>query len=284
MADAQSKPVWFITGCSTGFGRELSVILLNRGYRVVVTARDKAKVEDIVAGHDKTGLVLALDVDKQDQIDAAIKGAQARFGRIDVLVNNAGYGYLAAIEEGDDADVRAMFDTNFFGLAAMTRAALPIMRAQKSGAVVNISSIGGFIGFPGSGYYAATKFAVEGLSEALSKEGAPHGIKVLIVEPGPFRTDWAGRSLKTPKKPVDAYTETAIARRRAIQGVSGSQAGDPVRACEAIINAVEQEHPPLRLPLGAFAYEAMGAEIEAVRKEHASLEAAARGADYPKTN
>ena len=218
MADAQSKPVWFITGCSTGFGRELAVILLKRGYRVVVTARDKAKVDDIVAGHDKNGLALALDVDKQDQIDAAVKATEARFGRIDVLVNNAGYGYLAAIEEGDDADVRAMFDTNFFGLAAMTRAVLPIMRAQKSGAVVNISSIGGFIGFPGSGYYAATKFAVEGLSEALSKEGAPHGIKVLIVEPGPFRTDWAGRSLKTPKKPVDAYTETAIARRQAIQG------------------------------------------------------------------
>ena len=170
MADAHSKPVWFITGCSTGFGRELSVILLKRGYRVVVTARDKAKVDDIVEAHDKNGLALALDVDKQDQIDAAVKAAETRFGRIDVLVNNAGYGYLAAVEEGDDADVRAMFDTNFFGLAAMTRAVLPIMRAQKSGAIVNISSMGGFIGFPGSGYYAATKFAVEGLSEALSKE------------------------------------------------------------------------------------------------------------------
>jgi NAD(P)-dependent dehydrogenase (short-subunit alcohol dehydrogenase family) len=249
MADAHSKPVWFITGCSTGFGRELSVILLKRGYRVVVTARDKAKVDDIVAGHDKNGLALALDVDKQKQIDAAVKAAEARFGRIDVLVNNAGYGYLAAIEEGDDSDVRAMFDTNFFGLAAMTRAVLPIMRAQKSGAIVNISSIGGFIGFPGSGYYAATKFAVEGLSEALSKEVAPLGIKVIIVEPGPFRTDWAGRSLKTPKKPVDAYTETAIARRRQIQGVSGSQAGDPVRASEAIITAVEQQHSPLRCRL-----------------------------------
>jgi NADP-dependent 3-hydroxy acid dehydrogenase YdfG len=133
MADAHSKPVWFITGCSTGFGRELSVILLKRGYRVVVTARDKTKVDGIVAGHDKNGLALALDVDKQNQIDAAVKAAEARFGRIDVLVNNAGYGYLAAIEEGDDAEVRAMFDTNFFGLAAMTRAVLPIMRAQKSG-------------------------------------------------------------------------------------------------------------------------------------------------------
>ena len=207
------KPLWFIIGCSTGFGRELSVILLERGYRVVVTARDKAKVDDIVEAHDKNGLALKLDVDKQDQIDAVVKAAEARFGRIDVLVNNAGYGYLAAVEEGDDSDVRAMFDTNFFGLAAMTRAVLPLMRAQKSGAIVNISSIGGFIGFPGSGYYAATKFAVEGLSEALSKEVAPFGIKVIIVEPGPFRTDWAGRSLKTPKKPVDAYAETAIGRR-----------------------------------------------------------------------
>ena len=156
------------------------------------------------------------------------------------------------------------------------------MRAQKSGAIVNVSSMGGFIGFPGSGYYAATKFAVEGLSEALSKEVAPFGIKVIIVEPGPFRTDWGGRSLKTPKKPVGAYTDTAIARRKQIQSYSGNQPGDPVRASEAIIATVEQEHPPLRLPLGAFAYEAMGAEIEAVRKEHASLEAVARGADYPK--
>ena len=249
-----------------------------------MTARDKAKVDDIVAGHDKNGLALKLDVDKQDQIDAAVKAAADRFGRIDVLVNNAGYGYLAAVEEGDDADVRAMFETNFFGLAAMTRAALPIMRAQKSGAIVNVSSMGGFIGFPGSGYYAATKFAVEGLSEALSKEVAPFGIKVIIVEPGPFRTDWAGRSLKTPKKPIDAYAETAHARRRQIQGISGVQAGDPVRASEAIIAAVEQERSPLRLPLGGFAYDAMGAEIEALRKEHASLATIARGADYPKAS
>ena len=233
MADAPSKPVWFVTGCSTGFGRELSTILLKRGYRVVATARDQAKIADLVAAHERTGLALALDVDKQDQIDAAVKAAEARFGRIDVLVNNAGYGYLAAVEEGDDADVRAMFETNFFGLAAMTRAVLPIMRAQKAGAIVNVSSMGGFIGFPGSGYYAATKFAVEGLSESLSKEVAPFGIKVIIVEPGPFRTDWAGRSLKTPKKPVDAYTETAVARRKQIQSYSGAQAGDPVRAAEA---------------------------------------------------
>ena len=284
MADAPSKPVWFITGCSTGFGRELSVILLKRGYRVVATARDKAKVEDIVAGNPKNGLALALDVDKQGQIDAAVKAAEARFSRIDVLVNNAGYGYLAAVEEGDDADIRAMFETNFFGLAAVTRAVLPIMRAQKSGAIVNISSVGGFIGFPGSGYYAATKFAVEGLSESLSKEVGPLGIKVIIVEPGAFRTDWAGRSLKTPRKPVDAYADTAIARRRQIQGISGSQAGDPVRASEAIIATVEKKDAPLRLPLGGVAYDAIAAEIAALGKEHDSIEAVARGADYPKAN
>jgi NAD(P)-dependent dehydrogenase (short-subunit alcohol dehydrogenase family) len=276
------KPVWFITGCSTGFGSELAKILLARGDRVVVTARDKAKVVDLVADRARNGLVLPLDVDKQPQIDAAVKATEARFGRIDVLVNNAGYGYLAAIEEGDDADIRAMFETNVFGLAAMTRAVLPIMRAQKSGAIVNISSMGGFIGFPGSGYYAGTKFAVEGMSESLSKEVAPFGIKVLIVEPGPFRTDWAGRSIKTPKHQIEAYAETAGARRRQIQGISGSQPGDPVRACEAIISAVEQPNSPLRLPLGNFAYDVMGAEIEAVRKEYAAVEAAARGADYPK--
>ncbi len=276
------KPVWFITGCSTGFGRELAKVLLARGYRAVVTARDPAKVADLVEGHAATALALALDVEKQPQIEAAVEAARRKFGRIDVLVNNAGYGYLAAIEEGDDADIRAMFETNVFGLAAMTRAVLPIMRAQKSGAIVNISSMGGFIGFPGSGYYAATKFAVEGLSESLSKEVAPLGVKVLIVEPGPFRTDWAGRSIKTPKRPIDAYAETAGARRRQIQDYSGSQPGDPVRAAEAIIATVEQPNPPLRLPLGNFAYDAMGAELEAVRKEYAAVEAAARGADYPK--
>ena len=281
-AAEETKPVWFITGCSTGFGRELAKILLARDYRAVVTARDPSKVADLIEGHAATALALALDVEKQRQIEAAVEAARRKFGRIDVLVNNAGYGYLAAIEEGDDADIRAVFETNVFGLAAMIRAVLPIMRAQKSGAIVNVSSMGGFIGFPGSGYYAATKFAVEGLSESLSKEVAPFGVKVLIVEPGPFRTDWAGRSLKTPKRPIDAYAESAIARRRQVQGYSGSQPGDPVRAAEAIIATVEQPNPPLRLPLGAFAYDAMGAELDAVRKQYEAVEAVARGADYPK--
>ena len=278
---SRETPVWLITGCSTGFGRHLAKILVERGYRVAATARDPEKLSDIVARNAETALALKLDVNKQAEIEAAVAETRRAFGRIDVLVNNAGYGYLAAVEEGEDADIRAMFETNFFGLAAMTRAVLPVMRAQKSGAIVNISSMGGFIGFPGSGYYAATKFAVEGLSESLSKEVAPCGIKVLIVEPGPFRTDWAGRSLKTAKRPIEAYAETAIARRRQIQDRSGSQPGDPGRAAEAIIATVESPNLPLRLPLGAFAYEAMGAELEALRKEYAANEAVARGADYP---
>ena len=224
---SRETPVWLITGCSTGFGRQLAKILVERGYRVAATARDPASVADIVKGNEETALALKLDVDKQAEIDAAVAATRRSFGRIDVLVNNAGYGYLAAVEEGEDDDVRAMFETNFFGLAAMTRAVLPVMRAQKSGAIVNISSMGGFIGFPGSGYYAATKFAVEGLSESLAKEVAPFGIKVVIVEPGPFRTDWAGRSLKTPKRPIEAYEETAVSRRRQVQSYSGNQPGDP---------------------------------------------------------
>jgi NAD(P)-dependent dehydrogenase (short-subunit alcohol dehydrogenase family) len=277
---SRETPVWLVTGCSTGFGRHLAKALIERGYRVAATARDPEAVGDIAAANAETALALRLDVNKPADIQSAVADARRAFGRIDVLVNNAGYGYLAAVEEGEDADIRAMFETNFFGLAAMTRAVLPVMRAQKSGSIVNISSMGGFIGFPGSGYYAATKFAVEGLSESLCKEVAPFGIKVLIVEPGPFRTDWAGRSLKTAKRPIDAYAETAVARRRQIQSYSGSQPGDPARAAEAIIATVESLHPPLRLPLGAFAYEAMGAELEALRNEYAANEAVARGADY----
>ncbi len=282
MSKETMKPVWLITGCSTGFGRELASILIARGYRVAATARDPAKLSDLVAGHEANALALQLDVDKPAEIAAVVEATQQKFGRIDVLVNNAGYGYLAAVEEGEDADIRAMFETNFFGLAALTRAVLPMMRAEKSGAIVNISSVGGFIGNPGSAYYAATKFAVEGLSEALSKEVGPLGIKVLIVEPGPFRTDWGGRSLKTPKRPIEAYAPTAIARRNQIQTYSGQQPGDPARGAEAIIATVERSDPPLRLPLGNVAYDVIGAEIEALRKAHASVEAVARGADYPK--
>jgi NAD(P)-dependent dehydrogenase (short-subunit alcohol dehydrogenase family) len=278
----KSKPVWLITGCSTGFGRELSKILLESGHRVVVTARDAAKLADIVAGHPETGLALALNVDQPGQIEAAVKAATERFGRVDVLVNNAGYGYLAAVEEGEDSEIRAMFETNVFGLAAMCRAVLPVMRAQKSGTIVNISSMGGVCGFPGIGYYNATKFAVEGLSEALAKELAPLGLKVLIVEPGPFRTDWAGRSLKTPKNAIDAYAETAVARRKATHAYSGTQAGDPVRGVRAIISAVEAENPPLRLVLGSVAQDVITARTEAFLAELRAGKEVALSCDFPR--
>jgi NADP-dependent 3-hydroxy acid dehydrogenase YdfG len=188
---SSDRPVWFITGCSTGFGRELVTLLLRQNYRVVATARDVTKISDLVEGHEEDALALPLDVTDTDAIYHAVRQADAKFGRIDVLVNNAGYGYFGALEEGEDTAVRTMFDTNVFGLIDMTKAVLPGMRARRSGFVVNLSSIGGLVAFPGAGYYTATKHAVEALSEAMSQEVASLGIKVLIVEPGPFRTDVA---------------------------------------------------------------------------------------------
>lgn len=282
MAQERSD-VWFITGCSTGFGRELSKMLLDRGYKVVVTARDLQKIKDIVARHEGRALALKLDVTNAAEVEEAVKKAEATFGRVDVLVNNAGYGYLSATEEGEDAEVRAMFEANFFGLARMTQAVLPGMRKRRHGAIVNVSSIGGFVGFPGVSYYNATKFAVEGLSEALSKEVEPLGIKVIIVEPGPFRTDWAGRSLKVPAKAIADYAATAGTRRQNISGGSGKQAGDPVRACEAIIKTVESERPPLRLVLGKMALETARTKLEQVRGELETWKDVSLGADYPES-
>jgi NAD(P)-dependent dehydrogenase (short-subunit alcohol dehydrogenase family) len=247
--------VWLISGCSTGLGRALAAHVLARGYRCVVSARRSADVADIVARHAGTALAAELDVTNAAQIERIVAQATSAFGAIDVLVNNAGYGYLAAIEEGDDAEVRAMFETNFFGLAALTRAVLPGMRARRRGHVINISSVGGLIGNPSSGYYAATKFAVEGLSEALAHEVADLGLRVSVIEPGPFRTDWAGRSLRVAAKPIEAYAATAIARRQQLQRNSGRQPGDPDRAAEAIVAVAEAMRPPLRLVLGRSGFE-----------------------------
>jgi NAD(P)-dependent dehydrogenase (short-subunit alcohol dehydrogenase family) len=279
----QNSGVWFITGCSTGFGRELAKILLDRGYRVAATARDPEKIQDIVAGHEGRGIALKLDVTNAAEVAEAAKKAEEAFGSIDVLVNNAGYGYLAAVEEGDDAEVRAMFEANFFGLVRMTQAVLPGMRKRRRGTIVNISSIGGLAGFPGVGAYNATKFAVEGMSEALAKEVEPLGIKVLIVEPGPFRTDWAGRSLKVPAHPIADYAQTAVARRQNIAGGSGKQPGDPVRACEAIIKVVESEKMPLRLLLGKMALETARVKIDQVRGDIEGWKDISLGADYPES-
>lgn len=273
------SPVWFITGCSTGFGRELVRVLAAKGNRVVATARNPASLDEFKGSSNV--LIAALDVTREDQIQGAVAQALGRFGAIDVLVNNAGYGYLSAVEEGEDDEVRAMFEVNVFGLANMTKAVLPGMRARRSGAIVNISSMGGLIGFPGIGYYNATKFAVEGLSEALAKECAPLGVKVIIVEPGPFRTDWGGRSLKTPATPIADYAETAVARREGVRGYSGKQPGDPVRAAEAIVTAVESENPPLHLVLGRVAYDQVEAKLKEFSREMAAWRDLSLGADYP---
>lgn len=272
------KPVWFITGCSTGFGRELAKQVLELGYRVVVTARRPAEVKDLAALGE--ALVLKLDVTSQGQINAAIKAAEKKFGHIDVLVNNAGIGYFAAIEEGEESEVRRMFDINVFGLSRMIQAALPGMRRRRKGFIVNVSSIGGLRSFPAAGYYNATKFAVEGLSEALWQEVEPLGLKVMLVEPSGFRTDWAGRSANESKRQIAAYAATAGAWRKQVRAASGKQAGDPVRAAQAIIKAVECPKPPHHLLLGNDAYEGATAKLKELGKQFSAWESVARGADF----
>lgn len=275
------SPVWFITGCSTGIGRELALLLLKQGYRVAATARDVSKIDDLVRIHPDTALALRLDVTDKASITAAVKEAERRFGQIDVLVNNAGYGYLAAIEEGENEAVRRMFDTNVFGLVDVTKAVLPGMRARRRGHIVNISSIGGLVSFAATGYYHATKFAVEGLSGSLAVELAPLNIKVTVVEPGPFRTDWAGRSLASSKVEIEDYAETAGVRRKQTAERSGKQQGDPVRAAQAIIDVVAAEDPPRHLLLGKPALDLARKDLELKKKDYDAWEKVTVGADFP---
>jgi len=272
---------WFITGCSTGFGRDLAKAVLARGWRAAVTARRAESVQDIVAGHSDRGVALSLDVTKPDQIATAVQATEKRFGAIDVLVNNAGYGYQVSVEEGQDAAVRTLFETNVFGLAALIRAVLPGMRQRRRGTIVNVSSVAGFIGFPGSGYYAATKHAVEGLSDGLAKEVAPFNVRVLCVEPGPFRTDFAGRSLLQQKSRFPEYEETVNARLRQLAGRSGAQPGDPVRAAEAIIAAVASDKPPRHLVLGAIGFENVRKVLIETLAEIEAWKNTSLSADYP---
>ncbi|MBE1493065.1 NAD(P)-dependent dehydrogenase (short-subunit alcohol dehydrogenase family) [Amycolatopsis lexingtonensis] len=275
------NPVWFITGCSSGLGRALAEAVLNRGRPAVVTARDPASVADLVAAHGDRALALPLDVTDHAQVTAAVERAEATFGRIDVLVNNAGYGYLAAVEEGEDEEIRKLFDTNVFGLADVTRAVLPGMRARRSGHVVTVSSLGGLAAFGATGYYHATKFAVEGLSESLAAEVAPLGIKVTIVEPAAFRTNWSGPSMRQSAIRIDDYAETAGARRAATTATYGHQPGDPVRAAEAILTAVGAAEPPLRLLLGEAAYTIATARLETLKSTFDTWRETTLGADFP---
>ena len=265
-----TRPVWLITGCSTGFGLELAKQVIARGDRLIATARDKSRLADLLAGHESTTLGLDLDVTRNEQIDTCVKAAMERWGQVDILVNNAGYGYLATLEEGEEDEIRRMFDTNVFGLFALTRAILPIMRAQRRGHIINISSVAGLVGFPGSGYYAASKHAVEGWSDSLAAEVGPLGIQVTCVEPGPSRTDWAGRSMiQTPNRIAD-YADTVRSRLASIKDMSGKQPGDPVRIAAAIIQIALSADAPRHFVMGAIGVDAVTkklrtslAEIEA---------------------
>jgi NAD(P)-dependent dehydrogenase (short-subunit alcohol dehydrogenase family) len=258
---------WLITGCSTGLGRALAQAVLDRGDNAVVTARDAASVQDLAKAHPDTALALALDVTDSAQVAAAADRAEAIFGGVDVLVNNAGYGYRAAVEEADDADVQRLFATNFFGPVALIKAVLPGMRARRRGAIVNVSSIGARISPAGSGYYAATKAALEGMSFSLRKEVQPLGITVVAVEPGAFRTDFAGRSLTQSAQAIADYADTAGKRRKENDTVDGTQPGDPAKAAQAIITAVESPDAPALLVLGTDALGAFGAVLDAQRAE-----------------
>lgn len=276
------KKVWFITGCSTGFGRAIASHVLNIGHNVVITARNISDISDLIVGYESAALILSLDVTKPEQITDAVNKSIERFGRIDVLVNNAGIGYFGAVEESEDHAVRHMFEINFFGLANMTKAVLPIMRKQRSGHIINISSIGGLVAFPALGYYNASKFAVDGLSESLSKEVAHLGIHVTIVAPSGFRTDWAGRSADNSKIVIADYADTAGANKSFIRGYSGNQPGDPNRAAQAIVKAVESKEPPLRLLLGAAALKGAMAKLDVLKEDFDAWADVTVWADHPK--
>jgi NAD(P)-dependent dehydrogenase (short-subunit alcohol dehydrogenase family) len=271
---------WMITGCSTGLGRAFAEAVLARGHNAVVTARDVAKVKDLAQSNPDTALALALDVTDGAQVTAAVAAAEERFGGIDVLVNNAGYGYRAAVEEGEEDAVHTLFDTHVFGTARTIKAVLPGMRARRSGTIVNLSSIGARIAPEGSGYYAAVKAAVEALTLSLRKELAPLGITATVVEPGGFRTDFAGRSLTQSAVPIADYADTAGKRRKEHDTAHGTQSGDPAKAAAVLIEAVESGRAPYMLLLGNDASDGFRAALDALRAEVDEWESVSRSTDF----
>ena len=278
---SQPNKVWFITGASTGFGREMAEQLLAAGAKVVATARKPEQVSDLAGKYPDTALILPLDVTKDEAVTAAVAQALAKFGQVDVLVNNAGYGLCGAFEEATEAEFMPMFETNVFGLIRVTKALLPNFRALKSGHIVNLSSIGGLVGLQGWGYYNASKFAVEGLSEALATELAPLGVKVLIVEPGPFRTDFLGRSSQEAALRIPDYDQTAGKTREYLVANAGKQAGDPVRAVQAILAAVASPNTPRHLVLGKMAFNRFKQKIAEFEADMTAWESTTLGADFP---
>ncbi|MBA3888028.1 MAG: SDR family NAD(P)-dependent oxidoreductase [Acidobacteria bacterium] len=262
----QAGRVWFITGTSTGFGRSLAEAVLEHGDRLIATARDTSTIDDLARAHPERARVLELDVTDRQRVHSVVEEAPSEFGRLDVVVNNAGYGLRGALEELPEEEMRAQFETNVFGVLNVTRAALPHLRRQRSGHIVQMSSVGGVVSTVGGGIYAGTKFAVEGVSEALAKEVAHLGIKVTLVEPGPFRTDFAGRSMRRAE-PMDDYAESVGHAHERFLTMDGSQPNDPARGARAIIQAVEAEDPPLRLPLGPEAFQMIRAKLDEQRRE-----------------
>ena len=276
---SKSNRVWFITGCSSGLGRALSEAVLRHGDMAVVTARDARTVADLETAFPGRAKALRLDVTDQDSIEAAIEAAIAWKGRIDVLVNNAGFGTVGALEEIDEDEAHTAFDANFFGVYRVIRAALPHMRAQGGGHILNVSSMIGFVGVGGFSFYSAVKFAVEGLSEALAKEMKPFGIRVTIVEPGPFRTDFRSRGMRmAPQHP--AYAESLGGFRKALIETDGQQPGDPQKAAKLIVEMVNADNPPLRLPLGEVCMKTMRQKLEAVKQDLDAWETASRATAF----
>jgi NAD(P)-dependent dehydrogenase (short-subunit alcohol dehydrogenase family) len=270
---------WFITGCSTGLGRAFATAALERGHDVVVTARDVTAVQDLADAAPGKALAVALDVTSDEQVAAAVAAAEARFGGIDVLVNNAGYGYRAAVEEYEDGPVRQLFETHVFGTVRTTKAVLPGMRARRSGTIVNISSIGARVAPAGSGYYSAVKAAVEALTLSLRREVAPLGITAMVVEPGGFRTDFAGRSLTQAETPIADYADTAGRRRKEHGTGHGRQPGDPARAATALLDVVESGRVPYLLVLGNDASDGIRAALGALQEDLDTWEDVSRSTD-----
>ncbi|MCA0456671.1 MAG: SDR family NAD(P)-dependent oxidoreductase [Chloroflexi bacterium] len=275
------KKVWFITGVSTGLGRTLTEAILEQGDTVAGTVRNTDQIPELEQLAPGRISVTRMDVTKTDEVKAAVDHVINTFGRIDVLVNNAGHGFIGAVEEVSDAEARALFDVNVFGVLAVLQAALPHMRARRSGTVVNMSSQGGVKSFPGSGWYCASKHALEALSESMSGELAASGIKVLIVEPSAFRTDFLGRSMVVAQNVIGDYANTSGQRRANLKNLDGKQKGDPVRAAKAIIKAVQSENPPLRLALGQEALNGIRDKVNGMLKDWSAWEAESVGADFP---
>lgn len=259
--------IWFITGISSGLGKALAQTVMAKGDFVIGTFRKEEQVITFNSRYKEKGFALTLDISKPREIEDAVKLVTNKFGTIDVLVNNAGFGLAGAIEETSMTETREIFETNFFGTLQITQSFLPILRQQKSGHIIQISSHGGFKAFAGFGIYNASKFALEGFSEALAQEVAPFGIKLTIVEPGPFRTNFAGSSFKQAQNIIDDYLPTAGAFRERMSQVHGNQEGDPNKAALAIVNITKLDLPPHRLPLGKIALISLNSKLTSVQKD-----------------